>query len=156
MIGSRERHVDIKLRLQDDIKTAMRGGDKLGLITLRMLSAAIKQREIDERIVLDDAQVLAVVEKLIKQRREAAAQYQAASRSDLADKELAEVALLQVYLPEPLSAAELDMLIDAALAETAVTSVKDMGRVMAVLKPAVQGRADMAVVSARIKDRLNT
>ncbi|MGB7289111.1 MAG: GatB/YqeY domain-containing protein [Candidatus Macondimonas sp.] len=146
--------MDLKLRLQNDIKTAMRGGDKLGLITLRMLSAAIKQREIDERIVLDDAQVLAVVEKLIKQRREAATQYEAGNRPDLAAKELAEIALLQVYLPEPLSEAELDALIERALAETGAASIKDMGRIMAALKPAIQGRADMAIVSARVKGRL--
>lgn len=146
--------MELKLRLQDDIKTAMRGGDKLGLITLRMLSAAIKQREIDERVVLDDTQVLAVVEKLIKQRREAATQYEAGNRPDLAAKELAEIALLQAYLPEPLSEAELDALIEAALAETGAASIKDMGRIMAALKPAIQGRADMAIVSARVKGRL--
>ncbi|MGB5234613.1 MAG: GatB/YqeY domain-containing protein [Candidatus Macondimonas sp.] len=146
--------MDLKLRLQNDIKTAMRGGDKLGLITLRMLSAAIKQREIDERIVLDDAQVLAVVEKLIKQRREAATQYEAGNRADLAAKELAEIVLLQAYLPEPLSEAELDALIEGALAETGAASIKDMGRIMAALKPAIQGRADMAIVSARVKGRL--
>jgi len=146
--------MDPKLRLQDDIKTAMRGGDKLGLITLRMFSAAIKQREIDERIVLDEAQVIAVVEKLIKQRREAATQYEAGNRADLAAKELAEIALLQAYLPEPLSEAELDTLIEGALAETGAASIKDMGRIMAALKPVIQGRADMAIVSARVKGRL--
>ncbi|MGA9470434.1 MAG: GatB/YqeY domain-containing protein [Candidatus Macondimonas sp.] len=146
--------MDLKLRLQDDIKTAMRGGDKLGLITLRMFSAAIKQREIDERIVLDEAQVIAVVEKLIKQRREAATQYEAGNRADLAAKELAEIALLQAYLPEPLSEAELDTLIEGALAETGAASIKDMGRIMAALKPVIQGRADMAIVSARVKGRL--
>lgn len=146
--------MDLKLRLQNDIKTAMRGGDKLGLITLRMLSAAIKQREIDERIVLDDAQVLAVVEKLIKQRREAATQYEAGNRTDLAAKELAEIVLLQAYLPEPLSESELDALIEGVLAEIGAASIKDMGRIMAALKPAIQGRADMAIVSARVKGRL--
>ncbi|MGB7396379.1 MAG: GatB/YqeY domain-containing protein [Candidatus Macondimonas sp.] len=146
--------MDLKLRLQNDIKTAMRGGDKLGLITLRMLSAAIKQREIDERIVLDDAQVVAVVEKLIKQRREAATQYEAGNRPDLAAKELAEIVLLQAYLPEPLTEAELDTLIEGTLAETGAASIKDMGRIMAALKPAIQGRADMAIVSARVKGRL--
>lgn len=146
--------MDLKLRLQNDIKTAMRGGDKLDLITLRMLSAAIKQREIDERIVLDDAQVVAVVEKLIKQRREAATQYEAGNRPDLAAKELAEIVLLQAYLPEPLTEAELDTLIEGTLAETGAASIKDMGRIMAALKPAIQGRADMAIVSARVKGRL--
>lgn len=146
--------MDLKLRLQNDIKTAMRGGDKLDLITLRMLSAAIKQREIDERIVLDDAQVVAVVEKLIKQRREAATQYEAGNRPDLAAKELAEIVLLQAYLPEPLTEAELDALIEGTLTETGAASIKDMGRIMAALKPAIQGRADMAIVSARVKGRL--
>lgn len=146
--------MDLKLRLQNDIKTAMRGGDKLGLITLRMLSAAIKQREIDERIVLDDAQILSVVEKQIKQRREAATQYEAGNRTDLAAKELAEIVLLQAYLPEPLSESELDALIEGALAEIGAASIKDMGRIMAALKPAIQGRADMAIVSARVKGRL--
>lgn len=146
--------MDLKNRLQDDIKTAMRGGDKERLLTLRMLSAAIKQREIDERIVLDDAQVLAVVEKLIKQRREAAIQYEAGNRPELAAKELGEAALLQGYLPEPLSETDLDALIETALAENGATDIKDMGRVMAALKPKIQGRADMGAVSGRLKSRL--
>lgn len=146
--------MDLKNRLQDDIKTAMRGGDKERLLTLRMLSAAIKQREIDERIVLDDAQVLAVVEKLIKQRREAAIQYEAGNRPELAVKELGEAALLQGYLPEPLSETDLDALIETALAENGATGIKDMGRIMAALKPKIQGRADMGAVSGRLKSRL--
>jgi hypothetical protein len=146
--------MDLKNRLQDDIKTAMRGGDKDRLLTLRMLSAAIKQREIDERIVLDDAQVLAVVEKLIKQRREAAIQYEAGNRPELAAKELGEAALLQGYLPEPLSETELDALIETALADNGGTGIKDMGRIMAALKPKIQGRADMGAVSGRLKSRL--
>lgn len=146
--------MDLKNRLQDDIKTAMRGGDKDRLLTLRMLSAAIKQREIDERIVLDDAQVLAVVEKLIKQRREAAIQYEAGNRPELAAKELGEAALLQGYLPEPLSETELDALIETALADNGGTGIKDMGRIMAALKPKIQGRADMGTVSGRLKSRL--
>ncbi|HXF07533.1 MAG TPA: GatB/YqeY domain-containing protein [Candidatus Acidoferrales bacterium] len=146
--------MDLKSRLQDDIKTAMRGGDKEKLLTLRMFSAAIKQREVDERIVLDDAQVLAVVEKLIKQRREAAAQYEAGNRPELAAKELGEAALLQSYLPEPLSEADLDALIETAIAENGATGIKEMGRIMAALKPKIQGRADMGAVSSRLKSRL--
>ncbi|HMM46066.1 MAG TPA: GatB/YqeY domain-containing protein [Candidatus Macondimonas sp.] len=146
--------MDLKSRLQDDIKTAMRGGNKEKLLTLRMLSAAIKQREVDERITLDDTQVLAVVEKLIKQRREAATQYEAGNRPELAAKELSEAAVLQSYLPEPISETDLDALIDAAVLEEGATGIKDMGRVMAILKPAIQGRADMAMVSSRLKNRL--
>ncbi|MDY6957407.1 MAG: GatB/YqeY domain-containing protein [Pseudomonadota bacterium] len=146
--------MDLKSRLQEDIKAAMRGGEKTRLLTLRMFSAAIKQREVDERIELDDSQVLAVVEKLIKQRREAAVQYETGQRPDLAAKELAEAALLQVYLPQPLSEAEVGDLIEAALIESNASEMKDMGRVMAALKPKIQGRADMAAVSARLKSRL--
>ena len=146
--------MDLKSRLQDDIKTAMRGGDKEKLLTLRMFSAAIKQREVDERIALDDAQVLAVVEKLIKQRREAATQYEAGNRPELAAKELGEAALLQSYLPEPLSETDLDMLIEAAIAENGAAGIKEMGRIMAALKPKIQGRADMGAVSSRLKSRL--
>ncbi|HBG31710.1 GatB/YqeY domain-containing protein [Candidatus Macondimonas diazotrophica] len=149
-----ETSVDLKSRLQEDIKAAMRGGEKARLLTLRMFSAAIKQREVDERIELDDSQVLAVVEKLIKQRREAAVQYETGQRPDLAAKELAEAALLQVYLPQPLSEAEVGDLIEAALIESNASEMKDMGRVMAALKPKIQGRADMAAVSARLKSRL--
>jgi len=146
--------MDLKSRLQDDIKTAMRGGDKEKLLTLRMFSAAIKQREVDERIALDDTQALAVVEKLIKQRREAATQYEAGNRPELAAKELGEAALLQSYLPEPLSETDLDALIEAAIAENGATGIKEMGRIMAALKPKIQGRADMGAVSSRLKSRL--
>lgn len=151
-----ETSVDLKSRLQEDIKAAMRGGEKARLLTLRMFSAAIKQREVDERIELDDSQVLAVVEKLIKQRREAAVQYETGQRPDLAAKELAEAALLQVYLPQPLSEAEVGDLIEAALIESNASEMKDMGRVMAALKPKIQGRVDMAAVSARLKSRLGS
>ena len=146
--------MDLKSRLHDDIKTAMRGGDKEKLLTLRMFSAAIKQREVDERIALDDTQALAVVEKLIKQRREAATQYEAGNRPELAAKELGEAALLQSYLPEPLSETDLDALIEAAIAENGATGIKEMGRIMAALKPKIQGRADMGAVSSRLKSRL--
>ena len=146
--------MDLKSRLQDDIKAAMRSGDKERLLTLRMFAAAVKQREVDERITLDDTQVLAVVEKLIKQRREAATQYEAGKRPELAAKELAEAAVLQSYLPEPLSETELAALIEAAVLKEGATGIKDMGRVMAIIKPAIQGRADMAMVSSRLKNRL--
>jgi uncharacterized protein YqeY len=119
-----------------------------------MLQAAIKQREVDERITLDDTQVLAVVEKMIKQRKEAIAQFEAGGRADLAAKENAEIALLQAYMPEQLSAAEVDALVAAAIAETAASTIKDMGKVMALVKTRAAGRADMASVSALIKAKL--
>ncbi|NDE02065.1 MAG: GatB/YqeY domain-containing protein [Gammaproteobacteria bacterium] len=121
---------------------------------IRMLQAAIKQREVDERITLDDTQVLAVVEKMIKQRKEAIAQFEAGGRADLAAKENAEIALLQAYMPEQLSAAEVDALVAAAIAETAASTIKDMGKVMALVKTRAAGRADMASVSALIKAKL--
>ena len=132
----------------------MRSGEKERLGYIRMLQAAIKQREVDERITLDDTQVLAVIEKMIKQRREAIAQFEAGGRADLAAKELAEVALLQTYMPEPLSQAEVEALVAAAIAETGAASVKDMGKVMALVKTRAAGRADMSAVSAIIKSKL--
>ncbi len=129
-------------------------GEKERLGYIRMLQAAIKQREVDERITLDDTQVLAVIEKMIKQRREAIAQFEAGGRADLAAKELAEVALLQTYMPEPLSQAEVEALVAAAIAETGAASVKDMGKVMALVKTRAAGRADMSAVSAIIKSKL--
>jgi uncharacterized protein YqeY len=119
-----------------------------------MLQAAIKQREVDERITLDDTQVLSVIETMIKQRREAIAQFEAGGRADLAAKELAEVALLQTYMPEPLSQAEVEALVAAAITETGAASVKDMGKVMALVKTRAAGRADMSAVSAIIKSKL--
>jgi uncharacterized protein YqeY len=119
-----------------------------------MLQAAIKQREVDERITLDDTQVLSVIEKMIKQRREAIAQFEAGGRADLAAKELAEVALLQTYMPEPLSQAEVAALVAEAITETAAATVKDMGKVMALVKTRAAGRADMSAVSAIIKSKL--
>jgi uncharacterized protein YqeY len=120
-----------------------------------MLQAAIKQREVDERITLDDTQVLSVIEKMIKQRREAIAQFEAGGRADLVGKEQAEVKVLQAYLPEQLSAAELEALVVAAIAETGAASVKDMGKVMGLVKTRAAGRADMGAVSALIKTRLS-
>jgi uncharacterized protein len=146
--------MSVKSRLQDDMKQALRAGEKARLSVIRMALAAIQQREVDERIELDDAALLGVIEKMIKQRRESAEQYRAGGRADLADKESAEIELLTGYLPEPLGEAELGALIDAAIASTGATSMKDMGRVMSELRAVAQGRADMAVLSAQVKARL--
>lgn len=147
--------MDLKARIQDDMKSAMRAGDKERLATIRLILAAIKQREVDERIQLDDAQVLAVLEKMVKQRRESIAQFEAGGRADLVAKESAELAVLAAYMPEPLSEPELDRLIATTIAETGAASIKDMGKVMSALKPKVQGRADMGALGARIKARLS-
>jgi uncharacterized protein len=136
------------------MKQAMRSGDKARLGVVRMALAAIQQREVDERVELDDAAVLGVIEKMIKQRRESVEQYRAGGREDLAAKESAEIEVLSGYLPEPLGEAELDALIEAAIADTGAASMKDMGRVMARLRDGAQGRADMAAVSAKVKARL--
>ena len=144
----------LKERITEDMKSAMRAGEKERLGTVRLALAAIKQREVDERIVLDDTQVLAVLEKMIKQRKEAITQFQAGGRADLVAKETAEVTLLEAYLPARLSDAELDALIASAIASTGATSAKDMGKVMALVKSQSQGRADMGVVSARVKEKL--
>ena len=146
--------MSLKQRILDDIKAAMKAGDKDRLVTLRMLSAAIKQREVDERIEMDDAQTLAVVEKMIKQRRESIRQYEEGGRPELAEKEQAEIEILDDYMPEQLSDAEVDQLIDAAVKQTGASEMKDMGKVMGVLKPQIQGKADMGEVSKRIKARL--
>jgi len=132
----------------------MRSGEKERLGLIRMITAAIKQREVDERITLDDAQVLSVLEKMIKQRKESLVQFQAGNRQDLVDKEAAEITLLQGYLPSQLSDAEIDALIQDAIAATGAASIKDMGKVMAVIKGKAQGRADMAAVGAKIKAKL--
>lgn len=144
----------LKQRLQEDMKAALKAGDKARLGTIRLINAAIKQREIDERIELDDAEVLVVLEKMIKQRRDSATQYRDAGREDLESKELAEIAVCQGYLPEPLGEAEIDACITAALNETGAASMRDMGRVMGAIKPRVAGRADLAVISTRVKQRL--
>ena len=136
------------------MKAAMRSGEKERLGVIRMITAAIKQREVDERISLDDAQVLSVLEKMIKQRKESVEQFKAGNRQDLADKEAAEITLLQGYMPSQLSAVELDALIDEAVAATGAASIKDMGKVMAIIKAKAQGRADMGAVGAKIKAKL--
>ena len=146
--------MSLKERITDDMKAAMRAGEKERLGVIRMITSAIKQREVDERIVLDDAQVLVVLEKMIKQRKESIAQFQAGNRQDLVDKESAEITLLQTYMPSRLSDAELDALIAEAVAATGAASIKDMGKVMGVIKAKAQGRADMAAVGAKIKAKL--
>jgi uncharacterized protein YqeY len=146
--------VTLKERINEDMKAAMRASDKERLSTIRMAQAAIKQREVDERTTLDDAQVVAVIEKMVKQRRESIAQFEQGGRADLAAREAGEIALLQGYLPEPLSEAELDAIISEAIAASGASSIKDMGKVMAAVKAKAAGRADMGAVSARIKASL--
>jgi len=133
----------------------MRSGEKERLGVIRMITSAIKQREVDERITLDDAQVLSVLEKMIKQRKESLVQFQAGNRQDLVDKEAAEITLLQGYLPAQLSDAEIDGLIKDAIAASGAASIKDMGKVMAIIKGKAQGRADLGAVGAKIKARLS-
>ena len=136
------------------MKTAMKAGQKERLGVIRLIMSAIKQREVDERIVLDDAQILTVLDKMLKQRRDSISQYTAAGRTDLADVESAEVAIIQEYMPQALTDGEIEALIEQAVAETGASSIADMGKVMALLKPKMQGRVDMGAVSARIKARL--
>jgi hypothetical protein len=146
--------MSLKDRITDDMKAAMRSGEKERLGVIRMITAAIKQREVDERITLDDGQVLSVLEKMIKQRKESLVHFQAGNRQDLVQKEAAEITLLQGYLPSQLSDADLDALITEAVAATGAASIKDMGKVMAIIKAQAQGRADMGVVGAKIKAKL--
>jgi len=145
----------LKARIQEDMKSAMRAGEKDRLANIRMLMAAIKQREVDERIELDDAQVLSVIDKMVKQRRESITQFKAGGRADLVAKEEAEMGLLSAYLPAPLSDAELEVLVSEAIAATGAASIKDMGKVMAAIKAKAAGRADMGALGARIKARLS-
>ena len=147
--------MSLKDRILQDVKDAMRAKDKPRLATIRLITAAIKQREVDERIELDDTQVLVVLDKMCKQRRESISQFEQAGRDDLAAQEKAELALIQEYLPEQLGEAEINGLIDAAMEQTGAASMKDMGKVMGQLKPKLQGRADMGAVSALIKARLS-
>jgi len=146
--------MSLKLRITDDMKAAMRAKETARLGTIRLLLAAIKQREVDERIELDDAAVSSIVEKLIKQRKDSISQFQAAGRDDLVAAEQAELIVLQAYLPEQLSAAEIEAAVAAAIAEAGAASARDMGKVMGLLKPRLVGRADMGQVSALIKARL--
>ena len=146
--------MSLKDRITEDMKAAMRAGEKDRLSCIRMLQAGIQQREVDERIKLDDAQVLAVIDKMIKQRRESVAQFEAGKRADLVAKESAEIALLSSYLPAQLSDAELAAMIKEAVAATGASSMKDMGKVMGWLKPRAQGRTDIGALSTRIKAAL--
>jgi len=142
-------------RINEDIKTAMRARDRRRLTALRLITAAVKQREVDERIVLDDAQVLEVLARRAKQRRESIDQYRQAGRQDLVDQEAFELALLEAYLPRQLSDQELEALVSEVIGATGVTSVRDMGKVMGTLKPKLQGRADLGRVSAVVKKKLS-
>jgi uncharacterized protein len=146
--------IPLKQQIQEDMKAAMKAGEKDRLGVIRLVLAAVKQREIDERVQLDDAQTLAVLDKMVKQRRESIAQYSSAGREDLAETERREIAVIQTYLPVALSTEEVDGLISAAIAEVNASSIADMGKVMALLKPKMQGRADMGAVSGRIKSLL--
>jgi len=145
----------LRQRIDADMKSALRNKEKERLGTVRLILAAIKQREVDERITLDDGQVLAVLDKMVKQRRDSIAQYENAGRNDLADQEKYELEIIQAYMPAPLSDAELDTLVDQAVAASGATSVKDMGKAMALLRPQVQGRGDMGAASAKLKAKLS-
>lgn len=144
----------LKDRIKDDMKASMKSGDKARLGAIRMILAAIKQIEVDERVELGDDRVIVVLDKMLKQRRESIKQFRDASRNDLAEIEEAEVLVIQDFLPQPLSEAEIDAMVAKAIADVGATSIKDMGAVMGLLRPQMQGRADMAVVSARIKASL--
>jgi len=144
----------LRKRIKEEMIAAMKAGDKRRLGTIRLVLAAIKQREVDERIELDDTQVLAVLDKMVKQRRDSLAQYEQAGRTDLAEQEAFEITVLQDYLPAALSEAEIDALIDQIISSTGASSAKDMGKVMGQIKPKAQGRADMGKISAKIRARL--
>lgn len=146
--------MSLKERIKDDMKVAMKSGEKFRLGVIRLILAAIKQIEVDQRIELDTEQVIVVLDKMLKQRRESIRQYRDAGREDLATAEEAEVLIIQEYLPQALTDAEIEAMVKAAVAESGAGSIKDMGKVMAILKSQMQGRADMSVVSARIKANL--
>ncbi len=146
--------MSLKQRLTDDMKAAMKGGDKGSLGVIRLVNAAIKQKEVDERIELDDAAVLAVLEKMVKQRKDSVSQYEGAGREDLAAIERAEIVVIERYLPAKLDEAAIAAVIEAAIASTGATGAADMGKLMGVLKPQLAGQADMGQVSALVKRRL--
>jgi len=148
--------VSLKARITEDMKTAMRAKDSARLGAIRLLLAAIKQREVDERIELDDMQVIETIEKMLKQRRDSISQYQAANRQDLVDVEEFEVKVLHEYLPQALTEDEVNALLEKVVADTGATGIKDMGKVMAAIKPLVLGRADMGKISGLIKTRLSS
>ncbi len=145
----------IKAKISEDMKTAMRSQEKERLNTIRLILAALKQREVDERITLSDEQILGILDKMVKQRRESISQYEAGGRPELAAKEQAEIRVIQEYLPSQLSPEEVDQVISAAIQEAGASSARDMGKVMALLKPKLQGRADMTQVSNKVKDKLS-
>jgi uncharacterized protein YqeY len=145
---------ELKARLQSDMKSAMKAGEKQRLGVIRLMMAAIKQREVDDRVELGDQEVVGVLDRMVKQRRESIAQYDDAGRSDLSAVEKAEIEVIQAYLPQQLKASEIDALINSAIAETGASGIGGMGKVMAVIKAPMQGRADMTVVSARVKGLL--
>ncbi len=145
---------DLKSRIQEDVKDAMRARDRQRLGALRLITAAIKQKEVDDRVELDDAAVVSVLEKMIKQRRDSIEQYQKGGRQELAAREAYEIELIQNYMPAAMDDSELEALIDAILRQTGASGMKDMGKVMAALKAKVQGRADMGAVSAKVRARL--
>ncbi len=145
----------LKDRITGDMKAAMKGGDKARLGVIRLILAATKQIEVDERIELDDARVLSVLDKMVKQRRDSITQYENAGRTELADQEKFEIGIIQEYLPEQLDETEIAALIDEAIKATAASSMKDMGKLMGMLKPKLQGRADLGAVSAQIKQKLS-
>ncbi|HZV98818.1 MAG TPA: GatB/YqeY domain-containing protein [Methylophilaceae bacterium] len=147
--------MSLKAQITEDMKVAMRAKDSAKLGAIRLLQAAIKQREVDERIELDDLQVIEAIEKMLKQRRDSIAQYEAANRHDLADAEKYEVGVLQAYLPQALTEAEVEAILEKVVASTGASGIKDMGKVMAAIKPLVVGRADMAKISGLIKARLS-
>lgn len=141
-------------RINDDLKQAMRAQDKKTMNTLRLVNAAIKQIEVDERITVDESRLLVILDKLRKQRKESIAQYQQAQRQDLVDNEQAELTIIEKYLPQPLSEAEVQTLVESAISDSGATTMQEMGKVMAILKPKLQGRADMGKVSQIIKSKL--
>ena len=146
--------MSLKAKLTEDMKTAMKAGERRRLDAIRLVNAAIKQREVDERIQLDDTQVLSVLEKMLKQRRDSVSQFQAAGRTDLADKETFEIGVIQSYMPAQLSAAEVEAIIVATIAEAGATGPKDMGKVMGLVRPKVAGKTDMGRLSEIIKSKL--
>ena len=146
----------LKERLQDEMKAAMKGGDKQRLGVIRLMLAAIKQKEVDDRVDLSDEQVLAVLDKMVKQRRDSITQYEGAGRNELADQEKFEIGVIQEFLPAALSEEQIGALVDEAISSTGAASVRDMGKVMGIVKPKAQGRADMGAVSALVKERLSS
>lgn len=144
----------IKERILEDMKSAMRSGEKEKLAAIRLIMAAMKQKEVDDRITLTDEHVLAILNKMIKQRRDSITQFEAGNRPDLAQKEAAEICIIQIYLPAQMSEAEIEQAVATAIQESGASSAKDMGKVMGMLKSKLQGKADMTMVSAKVKDKL--